>query len=590
MSTKKQISAIIILTVILVTVGGWVSNWVSAYSPDYYHKIQKNIELFGRMYQEISKKYVEEIDPKKFMRAGIDGMLSTLDPYTVLIEKEDNAELQIMSSGKYGGLGMRIGLRGGWPTVVEPPFNGTPALRAGIREGDKIIEVEGQSVKGMSVSAVANLLRGEIGSEIFLKISREGEEEPIEFRLIRAEIVVTDVAYSGIIKDGVGYIHLSHFSRNAGKDIESAIRSLKNEGLKSLILDLRSNPGGLLDAAVSVSENFIPKGKLIVSTRGRSEGSIQEYRSSKSPILGDLPLVILVNGLSASASEIVTGAVQDLDRGIVIGSNTFGKGLVQTVIPISGDAALKITTAKYFVPSGRSIQNPDRFIKDPEHILLSEDEDSDDTDSQSSEAKDSDGSAKKKQNPESKKVYYTQNGRKVYGGGGIQPDIPVEQKPLSRYELELLRKTMPFQFGVIYAVRHPELPRGFQVTDEMLADFKNFLVEKKFSYTSDEEVLLDEMKERAENNGYLAAISPTLEDLQTIILEEKNQEFERNKQFIMEELEQEISAKLWGTSAEVEAMFDDDQVIQKAVWLLSNLDEYHKILHDGKSKKESKGK
>lgn len=574
MSTKKQVSAIIILIIVLVTIAGWVSNWVSAYSPDYYHQIQKNIELFGRLYQEVSKKYVEEVDPTKFMRAGIEGMLDTLDPYTVLIEKEDNAELQIMSTGKYGGLGMRIGLRGGWPTVVEPPFDGTPALRAGIREGDKIIEVDGKSTKGMSISRVANRLRGEIGSEVYLKIAREGEEEPIEFRLIRAEIIITDVSYSGFIKDGIGYIRLSHFSRNAGKDIENAIRQLKKEDLKSLILDIRSNPGGLLDAAVSVSENFIEKGKLIVSTQGRTEGSIQKYYSEKSPILGDLPLVILVNHLSASASEIVAGAVQDLDRGVIIGTNTFGKGLVQTVVPLSGEAALKITTARYLIPSGRSIQDPKRFIKNPKEVLLNAG-----VEKQISHpvASDEEQTAKPS-NEEKKEVFYTANGRKVYGGGGITPDIIVEGEKLNRFEMELLRKTMPFQFAVIYAARHPELKRGFQVSEEILNEFEKFLKEKEFNYASNGEIALQNMEEVAENDGYFASISPTLSELRSVILEQKTKEFEKSKKFIVDELEREISAKLWGTRAELEASFDDDVVIQRAVELLSHLEEYDDLL------------
>ncbi|MFQ5824258.1 MAG: S41 family peptidase [bacterium] len=587
MSTKKQISAIIILIIGLVTIGGWVTSWVSAYSPDYYHQIQKNIEVFGRVYQEISKKYVEEVDPTKFMRAGLEGMLSTLDPYTVLIEKDDNTELQIMSSGKYGGLGMRIGMRGGWPTVVEPPFDGTPALRAGIREGDKIIEVDGKNSKGMSITGVANLLRGEIGSEVFLKIAREGEDEPIEFRLIRAEIIITDVAYAGFIKDEIGYIRLSHFSRHAGKDIGKAIRKLKKDNLKSLILDLRSNPGGLLEAAVNVCENFIPKGKLIVSTQGRSQGSLQEYFSEKTPILEDMPLVILVNRLSASASEIVAGALQDLDRGVIIGTNTFGKGLVQTVIPISGDIALKITTARYLVPSGRSIQDAKRFLKNPEDILLlSGDHEQFVHPEIINKERSDNSSAEVEKKKQQKKVFYTANGRKVYGGSGITPDIIVQNENLNRFEIELLRKTMPFQFAVIYAAKHPDLQRGFEVSEKMLNEFDNFLKDKGFEYTSEAEVALQNLEEIAEQSDYLASISPKIDELRSIIIGQKIKKIERSEEFIKQELKQEISAKLWGTRAEVEASFDDDVVIKRAVEVLSNLDEYYSLLKAEESKKK----
>ncbi|MFQ5865472.1 MAG: S41 family peptidase [bacterium] len=579
MSTKKQFSAIIILIIGLVTIGGWVSGWVSAYSPDYYHQIQKNIEVFGRVYQEISKKYVEEVDPTKFMKAGIEGMLSTLDPYTVLVEKDDNTELQIMSSGKYGGLGMRIGMRSGWPTVVEPPFDGTPALRAGIREGDKIIEVDNKNTKGMSISRVANLLRGEIGSEVFLKIVREGEEEPIEFRLIRAEIIITDVAYADFIEDGIGYIRLSHFSRHAGKDVEKAIRKLKRNNLKSLIVDIRSNPGGLLEAAVNVSENFIEKGKLIVSTQGRAEGSLQQYYSEKSPILENVPLALLVNGLSASASEIVAGAVQDLDRGVIIGANTFGKGLVQTVVPISADVALKITTAKYLVPSGRSIQDPKRFLKDPQGILLfAKNGEKLDHPRIIDEARPDDSSEGAKKEEQQKRVYHTANGRVVYGGSGITPDIIVKNEKLNRFEMELLRKTMPFQFAVIYAAKHPELPRGFEVTDEMLREFEDFLEEKDFEYVTEAEIALQNLEEITEQNEYFASLSPTIDEVRSVILKHKTKEFERSKEFIKQELKKEISAKLWGRRAEVEASFDNDLVIKKALEVLSNLEQYYSVL------------
>jgi len=576
MSTKKQISLIAALVVALV-ISGWLSGWVSAYSPDYYHQIKKNIEVFGRVYQEIAQKYVVEVDPEKFMKAGIEGMLSTLDPYTVLVEKEDNAELQIMSSGKYGGLGMRIGLRSGWPTVVEPPFDRTPSLKAGIREGDQIIEVDGQSTKGLTVSKVANFLRGKIGSEVFLKISREGEEESIDFRLIRAEIIVTDVLYSGIIQDGIGYIRLIHFSRNAGKDIEKSIRQLKKEDLKALILDLRSNPGGLLDAAVSVSENFIDKGKLIVSTEGRTRGSTQKFYAEKSPMLEDLPLVVLVNGFSASASEIVAGAVQDLDRGLIIGTNTFGKGLVQTVIPISSEAALKITTAKYLVPSGRSIQDPKKATKKSSGLLQAE--------NVFSESKDKKENEKSEESSKDKE-YFTANGRKVYASHGITPDVIVEQETLSRFEVELLRKTMPFQFSVRYATKHPELQKGFEITEEMLAEFERFLEEKKFDYTSDAESALKKIEETAQEEEYFASISSSVEEIRSAILQHKKKGFEVSRDFVGEKLQQEISAKLWGTKAELEAGFDQDEAVQKAIEILSGPNQYHSYLAGPKKRPE----
>ena len=570
MAARKQILVIVALTAMLVILSGWFTGRVSATGPGYYHQVQRNIELFGRVYQEISRKYVEEIDPGEFMKAGIEGMLATLDPYTVLVEKEDNQELQIMSSGKYGGLGMRIGLRGGWPTVVEPPFDGTPSTKAGIREGDRIIEIDAVSTKGLTINKVASMLRGDIGSEVFLKIERAGEITPIEFRLIRAEIIVTDVIYSGIIESGIGLIRLSHFSRNAGKDIEKSIRELKKGGLRALILDLRSNPGGLLDAAVKVSENFLEKGTLIVSTEGRSAGSDQQYLAAKTPILGNIPLVVLVNGLSASASEIVAGAIQDHDRGVIIGSNSFGKGLVQTVIPITSEAALKVTTARYLVPSGRSIQDPSRFLPDPDKILYKPPTDN----SEKKSDEETELSARK----EVEQTYHTAKGREVLAAHGITPDIIIEQEQRSQFEIELLRKTMPFQFSVMYAAQHPELQRGFEVTDEMLEAFRQFLKEKGFIYKSQAELALQRIEKIAQESQYLASISASAEEIRSVILEQESKAFGNSRDFIQEELEEEISAKLWGSRAETEASIDHDETIQKAMDILADREKYDAIL------------
>lgn len=580
MTLKKQTAALVVFMAAGLTVAGWFFNWGVGVSADYVHEIRKNIEIFGLVYQEISKKYVEPVDPDKFMKAGIHGMLETLDPYTTLIEDESNSHLQIITTGKYGGLGMRIGEQQGWPTVVEQPFEDDPAGKAGIREGDRIIAIDGQTTRGISINEVAKRLRGEIGTPVTLKIEREGEPEPLEFRLIRAEITILDVSYSGMIKDGIGYIKLAGFSKNAGYEIRQALRELQAQGLKSVILDLRNNPGGLLDAAVSVSENFIPKGDLVVSTKGRVEESMKEYRSDAEPIAGNLPLIVLVNDYSASASEIVAGAIQDLDRGVIIGQPTFGKGLVQTVVPITRDAALKITTAKYYIPSGRLIQRVDRLRNEnaPEVLAdeaLGEEATTTGTATIASEV-----------NNDSTHIYYTLNNkREMRGGGGIKPDIRIDTPRLNRYQYELRRKSLFFHFALTYANQHRDLPRNFMVDDTILTQFRKFIEEKGFSYVSQSEDELANLKKIAAEEGYLELLQDKITGLETALKAQKTDDFARNRDYIVRELEKEIAAKLFGTKAKVEATFDDDPYLAEAIKILQNQERYLAILGAGAKRK-----
>jgi carboxyl-terminal processing protease len=579
---KKRTAVFVVLCAAALTVVGWALDWGVSVSADYVHEIRKNIEVFGLIYQEISRKYVDPVDPDKFMKAGINGMLGTLDPYTVLIEKEDNAQLQIITHGKYGGLGMSISVRDGWATVIEQPYEGTPALKAGIREGDRIIEVDGVPTKDMNVEEVASRLRGEVGTEVDLKIVREGEPEPLVYHLIRAEITIHDVTYSGIIRDGIGYVKLSRFSKNAGYEVNQAVRDLKAQGLKALILDLRNNPGGLLEAAVEVAENFVKKGEAIVSTKGRVEGSDKAYRSEKDPALGNLPLVVLVNGLSASASEIVAGAIQDLDRGVIMGETTYGKGLVQTVVSLTRDSALKITTAKYYVPSGRCIQKEQPHPDEQADLLASAAEDAGLADVPSEAESSKSAEKNEKASPE---IFRTKNGREVYGGGGIKPDIETLNQKLNRFESTLRRKAMTFNFAVAYASKHPAIKeRDFKVDDNVVAEFRQFLRDKKFTYTSQSELQLAELKKTAASEGYLADLQPSLTTLEQALQHEKDDDFTKSQDFVRQELEREIAGKLFGSKAQVEVTFDDDPAIMKALEILLSADNYNAVLNGAKAK------
>ena len=558
MIKKNNITVVIFLfslTILIISLGGWIAYSTDEQKPDYYFEINKNMSVFGKVYEEITNRYVEVIEPEKFMKAGIYGMLETLDPYTVFIEKEENEELQIITHGKYGGVGMRISKRGDYPSVVEPPFDGTPSAKAGIREGDQIIEVDGVNTKELSVSDTANKLRGKPGTDVSVKIQRIGENTVLEFRLIREEIKVEEITYSDIIKDDIGYIRLAHFSRDAGQQMRDAIVALKEKGMEKLILDLRGNPGGLLESAVSVADNFLAKGNKIVATKGKAAGTNKEYISENDPIWGTAPLAVLVDTISASASEIVAGAIQDLDRGIIIGSPTFGKGLVQTVIPINKETALKITTAKYYIPSGRLIQKP-QIYEDPD-VLLSNNFAQDST-----------------------AVFRTLNGRSVRGSGGIIPDVRIKPEQMPLVVRHLIMKSMFFNFSLEYAAKHPDLDPSFTIEDGVIDEFKTFLHNKNFSYKTPEEMNLEEIKEIIEERGYTAESTKPISDLQHVLDRQKEQDFDANLDIIKMYLKSEIVGKLWGTAARVKVGLEKSDEVAKAIEILSNESAYNKMLNN----------
>jgi carboxyl-terminal processing protease len=561
MSTQKKITLFLFLLIGTIGFSASFSKWGRGEESDYYNAIRKNTILFGEIYKQIAHKYVEKVDPEKLMRVGINAMLDSVDPYTVLIEDEDNVQLQIITQGKYGGLGMLVGYQDDWPTVVEPPYEGTPAMKAGIREGDKIIEVDGVSTKGETVSEVASKLRGEKGTAVTIKIKRAGERDPIEFRLIRAEIVINDVGYAGMVEEGIGYIKLTRFSKNAEREVKDSIRKLRNEGAKGIILDLRNNPGGLLEAAVGVADAFLPKGKLVVSTSGRLEETKQEYFSEHKPVAGELPLVVLINGLSASASEIVSGTIQDLDRGVIVGRQSFGKGLVQSVVGLTREARLKLTTAKYYLPSGRLIQREQYS----EEILLA------DAGKQSAV----DQKAATQTNPEH---YKTGHGRLVDGGGGILPDVIVEGDTLTDYERALVRQSMIFNYAVLYASTHENLQKGFDVTPAILDDFKKFLSEKNFTYKSTAEEELEEFRQAAVREGLDSSVNKALQEIEAQIAVQKQLSLEQSLDFLKRQLAMEISAKLWDTQAKIEAGFRDDRDLAEALRLLKDKNAYEAVL------------
>jgi carboxyl-terminal processing protease len=464
---RRQIFAVIILVTGLV-MGTWAVGRVQETGDNTY----ANIERFIQVLTKVRDHYVEPVSSDKLMDNAIRGMLRTLDPYSQYLDKDEAEKLETTTHGAFGGIGISIGMRDGWVTVISP-IEGTPAWRAGMQGGDRIIRIDGASTEGFSLDDAMKRMRGEKGTKVTLTIFREGRDKPMDFSITRDIIQIKSVPYAGVLSNGVGYVRLSNFSERSRQEIDAALDKIDKLKPRGLILDLRSNPGGLLSQAVEVAEEFTPRGKKIVYTRGRDPSQNRDFFSSADRVRTGYPMVILVNQYTASASEIVSGAVQDLDLGLVVGKTTFGKGLVQTVIPLTRSVKgpkLKLTTAKYYTPSGRCIQK-DEQLKDG---ALADDEDFGDTDKPD-----------KADTGDPKKPITTEMGRVVYGGGGIAPDIELPDQTLPRIIGDLDAKQVFFKYAVKYAVRHKEAPAQYTVTNAMHDEFMGLLKEEKLEFSPD---------------------------------------------------------------------------------------------------------
>jgi carboxyl-terminal processing protease len=511
---------------------------------DYLFKIYQNIQVFGRVYKEVSVNYVDVVDPQKFMQAGIDGMLGTLDPYTVYIGKEEGDEVDLMTTGKYGGIGVTIGIRDGSVQVMSV-MDGYSAQRAGIMPGDRLMKIDSVSVVNKNSDEVRALTRGEPGTEVQVLIEREGEKEPLQFILVREEIQVKNVTFAGYVAEGIGYIRLERFSRKAGEEVRQALKDLKASGdLKGLVLDLRGNPGGLLDAAVEVVSKFVAKGSPVVTTKGRRSEADKKYHSAEEPLVPALPLVVLTDRGSASASEIVGGSLQDLDRAVIVGGRTFGKGLVQTIVPLEYGAQLKITTARYYTPSGRCIQEIDYTHRDKSGVFESM--------------------------PDSmKREYKTSNGRKVREGGGIMPDSVVTLADPGPMVRELHRHALFFRFVNHYAGEH----KGEEITavnDKVLEAFRQYLQEQKFDYQEEGEVKVTELQKLGEQYHYGKQVDEQLRQLGEMLQKERQRGFDRFKDHISRELAIEFMNRAKGERGRIEASLKEDDQLKAAVGIVKN--------------------
>lgn len=522
---------------------------------DQYFEISKNMEIFNAAYKELNANYVDEIDPAKLMRTGIEAMVESLDPYTNFISESEVEDYRILTTGQYGGVGATIFTREK-NVILREAYEGFPAQKAGLRPGDILVEIDGKALQGKSTSEVSKLLKGQAGSSLTVLVKRGDSDKPFKVELKREEIQIDNVPYYGMLNEEVGIIQLKGFTQHASREVKNALKELKkNSGLKAVILDLRGNPGGLLHEAVDISNIFVSKGELAVSTKGKGKDADKKYITLNEPLDANIPLAVLTSSTSASASEIVSGVVQDLDRGVIVGQRTFGKGLVQTTRPLTYNAQLKITTAKYYIPSGRCIQALDYSNRNE------------------------DGSVGKI--PDSLiKSYTTRAGRTVYDGGGVAPDITVEQDAISLITQQLVAKSMIFDFANDFMYRNKNIsnPKNFKISEEEYKNFIAFVQKKNFDYKTKSERMLEEYKEVAIKEKYYDAIKDDLSELQRKLLHDKNADLIKFKDEISIQLEEEIVARYYFQKGRIQKELQHDPEVKKAIAVLSNRDLYTSTL------------
>lgn len=457
----KRKNLVIIIAIIIVV--GFFAGRFSAVKAESGKDLYSYMRLFTEVLTKISQYYVEEIDPEEIISGAIDGMTEKLDPYTTFLTAEEFAELRTSTQGEFGGLGIHISTGLGDYITVMSVIEGGPAYYAGLLAGDEIISVDGTSTKGWDSDLAVQRLRGPKNSLVTIKVRRKGIDEPLEFEIKRDIVKIEGVPYAYEIKDGIGYINISNFNASVGSDLHAALNELESKGIRGLLIDLRFNPGGLLSQAIATVDEFLPENKLVVYTKGRQEGADQEfYTMTHYAFNEDIPIVVLINQASASASEIFAGSLQDWDRALVAGENSFGKGSVQQLFPLSMGSGIKITTSKYYIKSGRCIDKG--RTRDAQLKNETDDE---------------------KGNEEEKEVFYTISGRVVYGGGGIAPDIIIKQDTLNSFEIAVRSKNLFFPFAVNFLANN-EIDENFTLTDEIFQEFLDYIEEHDIEYTEEE--------------------------------------------------------------------------------------------------------
>lgn len=553
----KRVAILLIVLAALIPLAAGTSS---------YFEISKNLDIYATLFKELNTYYVDEIEPSKMVRKSIDAMLESLDPYTNYISESEIENYRMQTTGKYGGIGALIRNSGEYVMVAEP-YEGYPADKSGLLAGDKILQIDGKDVKGKDTEEISTMLKGQADTKVDILIERlqgDGSTAEMTFELTREEVKIKNVPYYGMINDNIGYIRLSNFTEKAGYEVQQALEELKEKNdLKGLVIDLRGNPGGLLNEAVNVSNVFIPQGQLIVSTKGKIEEWDKSFKTLNPPTDTEIPLAVLTSRGSASASEIVSGSIQDLDRGVVVGQKTFGKGLVQTTRSLTYNTKLKVTTAKYYIPSGRCIQA----------INYADRED--------------DGSVGEM--PDSlKTAFTTNNGRVVYDGGGVDADVYVEPAKLSQITISLLSKNLIFDYATIYRANHEKIaePGKFELNDKEYDEFIAFLADKEYDYTTKSEKLVEEMEEAVQKEKYYEAVQQELEKLKTGIMHDKNKDLVKFKREIKDLLEEEIVSRYYYRSGRIKSSFDNDLDVQEALNVLNDQARYDRLLTSGTVGKE----
>lgn len=517
-------------------------------------EIAKNVDIFVSILKELNLKYADEITPGDLVKNAIDGMLNSLDPYSVYYPESQIEDYRMMTQGQYGGIGALIQQQGEYVVISEPYFD-TPSQKAGLRAGDRILKINGQSTVGKSSDDVSTILKGQPGTTLTLDIERPLTKEKLSFTIKREEIKFPTVPYYGMLTESIGYIKLDQFTDKASSEVKAAFMKLKEQGMKYLVFDLRNNGGGLLQEAVNIMNIFVDQNILIAETKGKIPEQNNKYLTRSSAIDKEIPVVVLVNEFSASASEIVSGSFQDLDRAVIVGKKTFGKGLVQNVVPLSYNTSLKVTVSKYYIPSGRCVQNIDYFNKDTNGVAV--------------------------HIPDSLAVAYkTKNGRTVYDKGGVEPDVVTDEVDASTILITLVQNNLVFDFANQYYVNHPTLAEAdqFVVDDQLYSQFLAFVNGKDFKYKTETEDLLEELITVSKQEKYYEEVNLLIEQLKSKIVQEKEKDLLKFKEEISQYLANEIVARYYFQKGRIINQLSYDPDIKMAKQILMDSVRYKSIL------------